>query len=59
VESGAPTSAVDQTVPAAPTGSSKVEPASVPADPASVTTPASVGQGNSGQVPAAPVAPPQ
>ena len=59
VESGAPTSAVDQTVPAAPTGSSKVEPSSVPADPASVTTPASVGQGNSGQVPAAPVAPPQ
>jgi chemotaxis protein MotB len=58
-ESGTPTSAVEQTIPPAPTGSSKVEPSSVPADPASVTTPASVGQGNSGQVPAAPVVPPQ
>jgi chemotaxis protein MotB len=58
-ERGVPTPAVDQTIPAAPTGSSKVEPSSIPADSASVTTPASVGQGNSGQPPAAPVAPPQ
>ena len=58
-ESGAPTSAVDTTIPVAPTGPSKVEPSSVPADPASATIPASVGQGNSDQNPAAPVAPPQ
>jgi chemotaxis protein MotB len=58
-ESRDPISAVDQTVPAAPTGSSKVESSSVPADPASATIPASVGQGNSDQKPAAPVAPPQ
>ena len=58
-ESGAPISPVDQTVPVAPTGSSKVEPSSAPADPASATIPASVGQGNSDQIPAAPVAPPQ
>jgi chemotaxis protein MotB len=57
--SGDPISAVDQTIPVAPTGSSKVESASVPADPASATIPASVGQGNSDQKPAAPVAPPQ
>jgi chemotaxis protein MotB len=58
-ESGAPTSAVAQTIPAAPTGSSKVEPSSVPAGPTSATIPAPGGQGNSDQVPAAPVAPPQ
>jgi chemotaxis protein MotB len=58
-ESEAPISAVDQTIPAASTGSSKVEPSSVPADPAPATIPASVGQGNSDQKPAAPVAPPQ
>ena len=58
-ESGAPISAVDTTIPVAPTGSSKVEPSSVPADPAPATIPASVGQGNSDQNPAAPVAPPQ
>src|SRR6266850_226606 len=57
-ESGAPISAVDTTIPVAPTGSSKVEPSSVPADPAPATIPASVGQGNSDQNPAAPVAPP-
>ena len=45
-ESGAPISAVDQTIPAAPTGSSKVEPSSVPADPASATIPASIGKGD-------------
>ncbi len=56
-ESGAPISAVDQTVPVAPTGSSKVEASSVPGDPASATIPASVGQGNSDQIPTAPVAP--
>ncbi len=58
-ESGAPISAVDTTIPVAPTGSSKVEPSSVPADPAPATIPASVGQGNSDQNPAAPVAPPK
>ena len=58
-ESGDPISTVDTTIPAAPKGSSKVEPSSVPADPASVTIPASVGQGNSDQKPAAPVVPPQ
>lgn len=56
---GTPTSAAEQTIPAAPTGPAKAEPSSVPADPASVTTPASVDQGNSSQVPAAPVVPPQ
>ncbi len=57
-ESGSPISSpVDQTVPVAPTGSSKVAPSSVPADPASATIPASVGQSNSDQIPAAPVAP--
>ena len=58
-ESGAPISAVDTTVPVAPTGSSKVEPSSVPADPASATIPPSVGQGNSDQKSDAPVVPPQ
>jgi chemotaxis protein MotB len=58
-ESRDPISAVDQTIPVAPAGSSKVESSSVPADPASATIPASVGQGNSDQKPAAPVAPPQ
>jgi len=58
-ESGAPVSPANQTVPAAPTGSSKAEPSSPPAGPASATTPASVGQGNSDQVPTAPVTPPQ
>ena len=58
-ERGAPTSAVDTTIPVAPTGSSKVGPSSVPAEPAPATIPASVGQGNSDQNPAAPVAPPK
>jgi chemotaxis protein MotB len=58
-EGGSPISTVDTTVPAAPTGSSMVEPVSVPADPTSATIPASVGQDNSNQNPAAPVAPPQ
>ena len=58
-ESEAPTSAVDQTTPVAPTGSSKVEPSSVPADTTPAKIPASGGQGNSDQNPAAPVAPPQ
>jgi len=58
-ESGDPISAADQTIPAVPTGSSKVEPSSVPVDPASATIPPSVGQGNSDQIPAAPVVPPQ
>jgi chemotaxis protein MotB len=55
--SGAPTSATDQTVPVAPTGSSKVEPSSIPADTAPATIPPSVGEGNSEQIPAAPVTP--
>ncbi len=55
-EGGAPSSAVDQ---ATPTGSSKEQPSSIPASPASVTNPASVGEGNSGQVPAPPAVPPQ
>jgi chemotaxis protein MotB len=54
-ESDAPIPAVDQKVPAAPTGSSKEELSPVPAS----TTPASVEQGNSDQKPTAPVAPPQ
>jgi chemotaxis protein MotB len=58
-ESGAPTTAVDTTVPVAPTGSSKVEPSSPPADTTPAKIPASGGQGNSDQNPAAPVAPPQ
>jgi chemotaxis protein MotB len=58
-ESGAPNPAVDQTTPPAPTGSSKGQPSSVPVDSASAKTPASEGQGNSGQIPTAPVAPPQ
>jgi chemotaxis protein MotB len=55
-EGGAPSSAVDQ---ATPTGSSKEQPSSIPASPASVTNPASVGEGNSGQVSVPPAAPPQ
>lgn len=58
-ESGVPTSAVDTTVPVDPTGSSKVEPSSAPADTTPAKIPASGGQGNSDQNPAAPVAPPQ
>ena len=58
-ENGAPSPALDQKVPAVPTGSSKEELSSVPASPASVTSPASVGQGNSDQAPAPPAAPPQ
>jgi len=58
-ESGAPTSPVDQTVPATPTSSTKVESSSAPAGAALVPTPTSVDQGGSNQVPAAPVAPPQ
>ena len=58
-ESGDPISAVDQTIPVAPTGSSVVEPSSVPKDPTPATIPASVDQGDSDQKPAAPAAPPQ
>jgi chemotaxis protein MotB len=57
-ESGSPISSpVDQTVPVSPTGSSKVATSSVPAEPALATIPAAVGQSNSDQIPAAPVAP--
>ena len=48
-ESGAPVSAVNATIPVAPTSSSKVEISSVPADPVSATIPPSVGQGSSDQ----------
>jgi chemotaxis protein MotB len=58
-ESGAPISAVDQTIPAAPTGSSNAQPSSVPANTTPAKIPASGGQGNSDPIPAAPVAPPQ
>ena len=58
-ESGGPISAVDQTVPAVPTGSSREKPSSVPVDSASAKIPASVDQGNSDQIPAVPVTPPQ
>jgi chemotaxis protein MotB len=55
-EGGAPSSAVDQ---AAPTGSSKEQPSSIPSSPASVTNPASVGQENSDQAPAPSAVPPK
>ena len=55
-EGGAPSSAVDQ---ATPTGSSKEQPSSIPASPASVTNPASVGEENSGQAPAPSAVPSQ
>jgi chemotaxis protein MotB len=55
-EGGAPSSAVDQTT---PTGLSKEPPSSIPASSASLTNPASVGEGNSGQVPVPPAVPPQ
>ena len=42
-----------------PTGSSKEQPSSIPASPAPVTNPASVGEGNSGQIPVPPAVPPQ
>jgi len=58
-ESGAPTSAVDTTVPVTPPSPSKVESSAVPADPASATIPPAVSQGNSDKTPAAPVVPPQ
>lgn len=58
-ESGTPYPAVDQTTPPAPTGSSKGHPSSVPVDSASAKAPASEGQSDSDQIPAAPVAPPQ
>ena len=58
-ENGAPSPALDQKAPAVPTGSSKEELSSVPASPASVTSPASAAQGNSDQAPAPPAAPPQ
>lgn len=58
-KSGAPASAVDTTIPVAPTGPSMVEPTSVPADPTPETIPASVDKGNSDQNPAVPVTPPQ
>jgi chemotaxis protein MotB len=56
-ESGISIPAVDQTVPVAPAGSSKVEPPSAPAGPASAIIPTSGDQGNSDQKPAAPAVP--
>jgi chemotaxis protein MotB len=58
-ESGDSPLAVDQTISAVPTGSSKVKPPSASDDPASVTIPASGGQSSSDQKPTAPVVPPQ
>ncbi len=58
-ENGTPSPALDQKVPAVPSGSSKEVLSSVPASPASVTSLASVGQGNSDQTPAPPAAPSQ
>ncbi len=58
-ERGAPTSAVDTTIPAAPASPSMVEPSSVPAEPIPPTIPASGGENNSDQNPAAPVDPPE
>ncbi len=55
-EGVAPSSAVDQ---ATPTGSPKEQPSSIPASPASVTNPASVGVENSDQVPAPSAVPSQ
>ncbi|HSQ51617.1 MAG TPA: OmpA family protein [Nitrospiraceae bacterium] len=59
VESGAQAPAADQTIPAAPAGSSKAEPSSVPTDPASTTIPASGSQGSADQKPTAPAVPSQ
>ncbi len=58
-ESGAPISAGEATIPAAPTDPSMADPSSVPAEPAPDAIPAPVGKGNSDQNPAVPVAPPQ
>ncbi len=58
-ESGAPISAGEATIPAAPTDPSMTDPSSVPTEPAPEAIPASVGKGNSDQSPAVPVAPPQ
>jgi chemotaxis protein MotB len=54
-EGGAPISATDKTIPVDPTGPSMVAPSSVTGEPIPATIPASVGQGNSDQNPAAPV----
>ena len=58
-ESGAPISAVDTTIPVTSTTPSKTEPSSVPASPTPAIIVPPVGQSNSDQIPAAPVAPPQ
>lgn len=58
-ESGAPTSAGDTTTPVAPTTPSKTEPSSVPANPTPAVIVPPIGQSNSDQTPAAPVAPQQ
>ena len=58
-ENGTPIPTVDQTIPVAQTGSSKVEPSPVPPGPASATIPASVEPGNSDQKPVVPITPPQ
>jgi chemotaxis protein MotB len=58
-ESGAPISAVDATLPVTPTTPSKAEPSSVPASPTPAVIVSPVGQSNSDQIPAAPVAPPK
>jgi chemotaxis protein MotB len=58
-ESSAPISAVDTTISVTPTTPSKTEPSSVPANPTPAVIVPPVGQSNSDQMPAAPVAPSQ
>jgi chemotaxis protein MotB len=58
-ESGAPTSTVNTTIPVTPTTPSKTEPSSAPLSPTPAIIVPPVGQSNSEQIPAAPVAPPQ
>jgi chemotaxis protein MotB len=59
MESSAPTFAADTTIPVTPTTPSKTEPSSVPASPTPAVIVPPIGQNNSDQMPAAPVAPSQ
>jgi chemotaxis protein MotB len=58
-ESSAPTFAADTTIPVTPTTPSKTEPSSVPTSPTPAVIVPPIGQSNSDQMPAAPVAPSQ
>jgi len=58
-ESGVPISAVDTTIPMTPMTPSKAETSSAPANPTPAIIVPPVGQSNSDQIPAAPVAPPR